>query len=338
MPESNLPAEGTATDTALSFDDGVDAINNLVNGSETNPDGKVEAQNEAGTEVDEPDDGEETEVEADADDQEEAAEDEAGSDEVKGGRFAPDTAKVTLADGTVTTVADLKRNNLFQRDYTRKTTEHAEAVKAFEAQKSQVGQIAQAIAQQRDFILQAAQVFLPQAPDRSMMDSDPLGYMQAKADYDERMQVINQLHYQRQSEQGRMTEEEQASEQTYRATEAERLFEAKPEFRDRKVYGQFWSDAVETMAEFGYSPEELNQLANDHRHYLVMHELVKYRKAQKLAPKVKQDIAGKPKMIAGGKRMDPKAKTSRETDARREQLRKTGSFEAGVELLKSLNL
>src|SRR5688500_16103369 len=46
--------------------------------------------------------------------------------EIKGGRFAPDTAKVTLEDGTVITVAELKRNNLFQRDYTRKRQEEAE--------------------------------------------------------------------------------------------------------------------------------------------------------------------------------------------------------------------
>ncbi len=91
------------------------------------------------------------------------------------------------------------------------------------------------------------------------------------------------------------------------------------------------------MAEFGYTPDELQE-ADDHRQYRVMRELVKYRKAQKLVPKVKQELAAKPKMMAGGKRMDPKGKTSRETEARREQLRKTGSFDAGVELLKGFNL
>ncbi len=337
MPESNLPDEGTADSAPMSFDAGVDKLTNLISDSEPpNLDEKVEAE-EAEEDAAEPVEGEEAETDADAEDKEDDAEGEDGSEEVKGGRFAPDTAKVTLSDGTVITVADLKRNNLFQADYTRKTTELRTEREAVTQEKSQVGQMAQAIAQQRDFILQAAQVFLPKAPDKELMQSDPFGYMQAKVEYDERMQVINQLLYQKQAEGGRMTEEQQEAKNQHRAAEAERLFEAIPEFRDRKVYDQFWNEAVEIMAEFGYTPDELQE-ADDHRQYRVMRELVKYRKAQKLVPKVKQELAAKPKMMAGGKRMDPKAKTSRETEARREILRKTGSFDAGVELLKGFNL
>lgn len=338
MTDSNLPAEGTATDTALSFDDGVDAINNLVNGSEKNPDEQVEAQNEAETEVDEPEQGEEAEVEAADADSEDAAEEADGPEVGSGGKFVSNDAKVTLNDGTVTTVEALKRGFMSQQSFTRSTQEVAQERKALAEHKEQIGQIAQSLAQQRDFILQAAQRFLPQPPDRSMMDSDPIGYMQAKADYDERMQVVNQLHYQKQSEQGRMTEEEQQSEQQRRASEAERLFEVMPELKNRKAYEKFWSDAVDAGAEYyRLSPEDLDEV-RDHRFYLIMRDAMEYRKAQKLAPKVRQEIAAKPKLIAGGKRMDPKAKTSRETDARREQLRKTGSFEAGVELLKGFNL
>lgn len=338
MTDSNLsPAGETATDAPLSFDDGVDAITNLISDPEEDPGQEVEAKNEAEADADEAEQAEGAEDEAGAEDEEEAAEGEDGSEEVKGGRFAPDTAKVTLSDGTVITVADLKRNNLFQADYTRKTTELKAEKTAFEQQKSEVGKVAQAIAQQRDFILQAAQAFLPKAPDREMMQSDPFGYMQAKADYDERMQVVNQLLHQKQAESGRMTEEQKAAQAQRRAQEAERLFDVIPEFRDRKVYDQFWNDAVEIMAEFGYTPDELQE-ADDHRQYRVMRELVKYRKAQKIVPKVKQELAAKPKIMAGGKRMDPKAKTSREAEARRERFHKTGDFDAGVDVLKSLNL
>ncbi|WP_164764040.1 hypothetical protein, partial [Mesorhizobium sp. M1A.T.Ca.IN.004.03.1.1] len=52
------------------------------------------------------------------------------------------------------------------------------------------------IAQQRDFVLSVAQKFIPQPPSREMLQSDPLSYMQAKADYEERMAVFNQLAYQ----------------------------------------------------------------------------------------------------------------------------------------------
>lgn len=337
MSISDLP-EGTADDASLSFDEGVDAISNLFNGPERTSEEKVEATNEAEEETDEPQEGEAEESEADPDEEVKQDEEQPDPDtEAAAGRFVSGDAKFRLADGTVISVAELARNNLYQQDYTRKTQEHSEAVRDFEAKREKVGEIALSLAQQRDFLLSAAQHFLPQPPDRSLMQSDPIGYMQAKAEYDERMALVSQLHQQRQAEQGRMTQEQQETEAQHRAKEAERLFEAIPEFRDRKVYGQFWSDAVEAMAEYGYSSEELDG-AVDHRQYLIMRDLVKYRKALKAAPKVKQDIQQKPALIKGGKRMDPKAKISRDRQARSERLRSTGTFEAGIAALMDLDL
>jgi hypothetical protein len=153
------------------------------------------------------------------------------------------------------------------------------------------------------------------------------------------MQVVNQLAYQRQAESGRMSQEGQEAEQARRAVEAERLVERIPEFRDRKVYDQFWTDATQVMAEhYGYPPEELAELATDHRLYVAMRDLVKYRKALARAPKVTQDMKGKPKMISASRRMDPKAKISREAQARRDELRKTGTFDATVSALMDLDL
>lgn len=335
MPESNLPS-GTADGGALSFDDGVSAIENLGNGSETNPENQVEATNEAET----PDESTEDElvIEAETDDQD-SVEDEDGPDEVgKGGKFVSNDAKVTLNDGTVITVEALKRGFMSQQSFTRSSQEAAAEKKAAIEAKAQIGQVAQSLAKQRDFILQAAQQFLPSAPDREMMQSDPFGYMQAKADYDEKMQVVNQLLYQQQAEGGRMTEEQQAAVNELKATEAARLMKAEPSFRDRKVYDQFWNDATVTMAEhYGFTPEELAE-TTDHRMYLAMRDLVKYRKALKQAPKVAQDIKGKPKLMQGSRRMDPKAKTSRDAQQRGENLRKTGTLDAGIAALMDLDL
>jgi hypothetical protein len=325
MPESDLP-QGTAEDSALTFNEGADAISNLIEDPETDPQDTVEAKDTAESET--PD-------EADA---AEDAEDPDGSEPLKGGRFAPDTAKVTLEDGSVITVAELKRNNLFQRDYTRKTTELKTEREAFVQQKSQLDQHAQSLAQQRDFILSAAQKFIPQPPSRELLQSDPLQYMQAKADYDERMSVFNQLAYQQQAN-SRLTEEQQAeATNQLRQEESKRLLEAIPEFKDRNVYQNFWNDAVETMAsKYGFSKTEIEETL-DHRFYVAMRDLVKFHKALNKAPQVKQEVEKKPQMISGSRRMDPKAKTSREAQQRAEQLRKSGSFDAGVAALMDLNL
>jgi hypothetical protein len=65
---------------------------------------------------------------------------------------------------------------------------------------------------------------------------------------------------------------------------------------------------------------------------------MKYRKARQQAPKVQQDIQQKPKLLTGGKRMDPKSKTSREQTSRAERLRQTGSVRDAVAALMDLDL
>lgn len=335
MSESDLPQGTAGSSTPMSFDEGVDAISSLNLGSDDpKPVKQIEATNEADDEADAPEQGDEAELEADAEDVDDAESDEDGP-EASGGKFVSNDAKVTLNDGTVTTVQELKRGFMSQQHFTRKTQEVAEERKLIESQKAEVGQYAQSLAQQRDFLLQAAQMFLPAAPDRSLMEHDPLGYMQAKEDYEQAMQVVNQILYQKQSETGRMTQEQQQAANNRKRQEAQKLLEAVPEFKDRTVYEQFWGDAVETMGQYGFSPDELNN-ADDHRMFKVMRDLVKYHKARKQAPKVQQELQGKPQIMSGGRRMDPKAKISRDAQNRTEQLRKTGSFEAGVAALMDL--
>jgi hypothetical protein len=338
MTVSNLPDEGTASDSALSFNDGADAIENLLDDSGDPKLAKeVEAKEEA--EADAPEEGEADEAEIT--EEQEDGEEQDGPDEVKsGGKFVSNDAKVTLNDGTVTTVEALKRGFMSQQSFTRSTQEVAAEKKEIAEYKTQIAQTAQSLVQQRDFVLSIAQRFTPKAPDRAMLDPasqsfDPIGYTQQKADYDEHMQVLNQINYQQQAERGRMTEEQKIAANQLKAQEWEQLSTAVPEFKDSKTYQKFWSDAVETMAAYGFAEQELSETI-DHRMYLAMRDLVQFRRAKQQAPKVKQEIEAKPRIIPGGRRMDPKAKTSREAQQRGEQLRKTGTFDAGIASLMDL--
>lgn len=334
-PDATSP-QGTADDATLSFDQGVDDITNLLGDPATDLSAEDQGQNaEAGEETgDEPalDLTEETAEQGDVD-----AQGADGSEEVKGGRFAPDTAKVTLDDGTVISIAELKRNNLFQRDYTRKTTELKQEREAFESQRSQVGEYARNLTAQRDLILQAAQYFMPQRPDRTMIGQDVIGYNEAVADYEERMGVLNQLFQHANAEQARIAQEQENAQQEIVARESTRLVEAMPELRDPAKYREFWNEAVTVMNEYGFTQAELDQAA-DHRFYKVYRDLMKYHRALKRAPQVQQDMQNKPRLMPGGKRMDPKAKNSREQQARSEQLRKTGTMQAGIASLMDLDL
>lgn len=333
MTVSDLP-QGTATDvSALDFDQGVEGITDLLNDSDVNP-GENAVVNEAA----------ETETEAEGDkpkaeDEDEAlvieddpdSEDEAdGPGEIKGGQFAPDSAKVTLEDGTVISIADLKRNNLFQRDYTAKTT----AFKAeMEAERAARQQEAQALAQQRDFVLSVAERYLPPRPTQDMIDSDLVGYWKAKEAWEE----IGHLQALQQQDLQQKAHEEQIRHQQTVRYEVEQLREKLPHLREQGKMEQFKTEVFEALAPYGFSPDEVGSVV-DHRMLLVAKDIVRLQKALKKAPQVKEQVQQKPKLISGGKRMDPKARTSLEAKGRAEQLRKSGSMDAGIAALMDLDL
>lgn len=336
MSDNDLPGEGTVKD-APSFQQSVDAIADLIEDPDTDLQGTEEAH-----EADDEEEAEAEDAEADAedegDDPEEQSDDESEDDpdDIKGGRFAPDSAKVKLDDGRVVSIAELKRGTLFQADYTRKTTELAEERKRFSEQKALADDFARNIAREREILIAYAQQVMPQPPDKSMRDYDPLGYQTAVDDYRERVAAFQQLAQQHQAWQARQQQETEKQAAERKKAEAERLFEAMPELRDREKYAKFWTETVDTLSEYGFSAAELND-ADDHRFYKVFRDLIRYRKARSNAPKVKQDMQRKP-VLQAQKRMDPKKRSSREKQARFERLKQTRSFEDGVASLMDLDI
>jgi hypothetical protein len=335
MSDTN-PAPAAGNDAPLSFDDGVDALTDVLTDPETDLQEEDQGQEEATEEVAE---GEEPEASEEAT-EEESEEDKDGPG-YESGKFAADTANVRLKDGSVISVQDLKRGYLSQASFTRGSQENAEERKSLASQKAEYEQHARTLQAQRDYILQVAQQFVPQPPDRALMDQtsprfDPLSYMAAKEDYEAKVGMLNELQNAAKGEQARLTQEQQQQQKDLRDREAKLLVEAMPELKKPEVYKKFWADAVETMAEYGYSQEEMDQSV-DHRTYAIFRDLAAYRRARKNLPAVKQAVQSKP-VLTGKKRMDPKAKTSRESQVRSEQLRKTGDFDAGVRSLMDLDL
>lgn len=339
MSDTN-PSPEAGNDAALTVESGADAITDLIADPETDLQTEDQGQQDNAEEPEA--EGEEPEAE----ETEEASDEEAEVESEDGpgyeqGKFAADTANVRLKDGTVISVQDLKRGYLAQASFTRGTQELAEERKSLTTQKTEVEQHARTLQEQRDFILQVAQQFLPQPPDESLLDGnspnyDPLRYMSLKADYDKRVEKLTKLQQDTQATQARMTDEQKRQQKELRDREAKLLLETMPELKKPEVYGKFWTEAVDTMSEYGFSAEELDG-AIDHRLYRVYRDLAAYRRARKSLPTVKKDVQSKP-VLTGKKRMDPKVKSSREQQARVQQLRQTGSFDAGVSALMDLDL
>lgn len=336
MSDTN-PAPAAGNDAPLSFDEGVDALTDVLPDPETELSAEDQAQ-EATAETEA--EGEQLEAEAEAT-EEETAEETDGPQGYESGKFAADTANVRLKDGTVISVQDLKRGYLSQASFTRGTQENAKEREALASQKAEFEQYARSLNEQREILLQISQQFLPQPPDRTLMDAnsphyDPLRYMQLKDDYEARVGLVSRAAHDAQANIARTTQEMQRNQQELRSREAKMLLDVMPELKKPEVYKKFWAEGVETMSEYGYSEEELNS-AIDHRAYRVMRDLAAYRRARKNIPAVKQSVQSKP-VLSGQKRMDPKAKSSRESQVRSEQLRKTGTLEAGVNALMDLDL
>lgn len=342
MSDTNLAPEATGSDEPLSFDSGVDQLADILQDpAETSDLAKEDqAKDQAAPEDAEEKSEDDLLAEAVAAENEPEKEED-GPEGYDSGRFAADTAKVKLKDGTTISVQDLKRGYLAQASFTRGTQEVAKERETLAAQKAEIETTARTLQQQRDFLLQASQQFLPQPPDASMLDGnspnfDPIKYMAAKDDYEKKVYALNQVHQVSQAEQARMAQEHAAQREQLRVREHKKLLEVMPELEKPEVAKKLWSEAVDVMADYGFSEQELHETL-DHRVYKMFRDLAAYKRARNRTPAVKEALQSKP-VMTGKKRMDPQEKTSREKLQRHEQLRKTGDFDTGVRALMDLDL
>jgi hypothetical protein len=345
MAGNNLSAsaEPDVTTPAQTFDEQVEDLSNLLGDPET--DLPEDDQDEAAA----PETAEEEEdplfAEDDAEDVgTEDAEDPDGSDvpEIKGGRFAPDSAKVTLDDGTVITVADLKRNNLFQRDYTRKTTELTAEREQVTALRSEVDQYAQSLNQSREYLAWYAETHLPKDPGRFAGDPvrDPVAYMQWQQQRDtwlEHQQAYQAFQQQKADEEQRKSGETQKQAQARLQREREALLAKIPVLKDPVKGPEAWNTLVRGAIEhYGYTADEINT-KSDHRDAVMLRDALAYRRIKAAAPKVQEKVR-QPAPVRPGKRAAPEARETQGRKVRSERLRNSGSFEDGVAALQDFDL
>ncbi len=335
MSIDNLPDEKGPVDDATTYDQQVEDISNLLGDPATEP-----AKDDQDHATAEDEDEELVLSPEDVEDEESEETDDGSEPEIKGGRFAPDTAKVTLADGTVTSVGELKRNTLFQRDYTRKTTELSAEREQMHAQAAEVNQRAQSLSQQAEYIEWFSQNYLPQPP-QPPADNDPVGYleyMRQKEAYEQVQGTINFFQSQKQAEY--QAQQHAAQQQTFKGMQAEmQALVAKDKlFADNTKAKAFLEEAAEKGAEWwGISRQDIGQIRTA-KAFLILRDAMRYRKAVAKAPEMAKQVSAKPQMVTGGKRAAPGAKVSTQRAARSEALRSSGSFDAGVKSLMDLDL
>lgn len=337
-PERDLP-QGTAQDAPVTFEDQVQGIADILE------DPATDLQETEGHDA--ADDAPEAEADADIinaeDVEEESAEPGNGPDDpaYKAGRFAADDAKVRLDDGSTITIGELKRNNLYQRDYTGKTTALAEERKQFDARKSEVDQQAQSLEQALNYVTWYAQNAMPKEPTPPATQDDYVGWINYQRDkdaFDRHQQSLTWFQQQTQAMSQQKQREGDQQRRDRAAKEMDTLASKDALFRDPKKAKAWFSRAQELGAEYyGLTPNDLGAAILNHGYLLALRDAFRYRSQKAKAATVKDEVR-RPAIAPGGRRQDPSAQVNRQRQARSEQLRKSGTFENGVAALMDLDL
>lgn len=341
MPDTNnSPAGGTGD--ALSVAEAADVLSGIIDDpiEDNVADDEDSAADKAGpddTESDPEEDDEDGEgAEDDAEDPAEGKADaKADESQKKDGRFVEHTARVTLPDGTTTTVKDLIDGGLRQGDYTRKTQEVAELRKEFETRQQRVSQQAQQLDEQLAVNLEWLKLTRPERPAVSY-EEDPVAYLRFQDESQRWGEAHNWVmgHINQRKAAFEAQQKEQLA--AYERSEEAALLSAIPALRDGSKRRAFVAEVEKIAGEYGISPEELKGV-KDHRQWLVLRDALAYRRTKARAPEVKKAIESKPP-IKTGRRQDPNQSRKQAKQNRTERLKTEGTFDAGVAALMDMDL
>lgn len=343
MPDNNLPASAGSVDVPAPLpteESLIEDLSELLDDSPATANPVEVPEEAAAPEEDDPYGLNETGAEDVAADTAEV--DDESEPEIKGGRFAPDTAKVTLDDGTVTTIAELKRGTLFQRDYTKKTQELSKERETFDAERQQVSQYAQSLDKSREYLAWYAEQHLPKDPGpyRGAQD-DYAGFIewqQKQAAWAEHAQAYQTFQSQKTAEQQRVEFETQAQKKVRLQTEVDALKQSYPILKDPAKAPQFLeATARDANKYFGLTNDELRTTIEDRRLFKILRSAIERERLRETAPQAQAQVARKP-AITSGRRTAPSAAQNREKQVRTERLRSDPSFENGVAALMDFDL
>jgi len=248
--------------------------------------------------------------------------------------------QIVEVDGEEMTVEELRRGNLRQKDYTRKTQELAETRKEIEAQFQELERERAQYAQALPLLQERLEQPMEQEPDwDKLYETDP--NMAARAERKWRVQQDErkaQLEAVRQ-ERERMAQIEQQRMAQYQTqyTEQQRamLPDLIPEWRDTKVAKQEAGELRSFLLNEGFSQDDVNGLANASLVKLARKAML-YDKGQTRATQAKTAKAKpKAKTMRSGSRGSQPAPKSAQTQAL-QRAKQTGRVADAAAAIKSL--
>lgn len=334
MTDTTTSPSGTVDAAPLSLDQGIDAIAGLLDDDPVTEPVKTEvAKPSDPNAVVEPEQADISDDDLVLDDADLA---ELAPVETEAPSTISDETEVQLDDGTKISIAQLKRNNLFQRDYTQKTEALAQQRKQLEQEHQQrVSEAEREIAQRRDLILELSSELIPAEPDFELFQSDPLAYIEQKAMYDQRMKKFQAMSEARQQEFQAQQQRQQEEFQSYLAEETAKLHQALPHLKDETKREAFRNDVRNVGIKlYGITEDEVQRIA-DSRYMRILHDAIQYQKLRQKASSVQKQVAAKPKLVQQ-QRQPQQVVQNRDRQGRFEALRQTGSIDAAAKSIEDL--
>lgn len=336
--EDGVNPQGNSTG-ALTLDQGAELMANLVN-PKTEEAANTKPQADA-AEPDQANERDETEQVLENEQDEAEPEGEADEPDASDSDDEPEVEepeqpqKIRLKDGTEVTLEEVNNGFMRDADYRQKTMALATEKKEVAGLRTDLTQKAQFFEQNAEFAIQLAMAHLPQQPDQSLIQTDPIGFLQQKAFYDQRIAELQQLHEAKQaSEQQRIGQENEARRERL-VSELEAARSKMPELQDKAKYQKFHAELKQAAQHYGFSDGDVDAI-EDHRLLLMAKDAMAYRRLQAAKPKVQQKVQNVPQVQKPGRRIEQNEAQSRNVKEKWAKLSKTGSLEAGGELLLEL--
>lgn len=302
------------------------------------PETETEAPEEDQTEadVDETEEAEDQEADTEEEEDDEDADDEAESDEDEDESEQdtdeqPQTFKVKVDGEEKEVTLDELRRGYAGQSYIQKGMKEAADL------RKQTEETFNALSQQRQHLQTLVQdlsengLRAPTPPDKTMLQTDPIGYMEAKDEFETQRAEYDQKRWLIQQQQAQAHATEQQARQAYVQEQQDILSRAIPELADPEKGTVLQKRLLSTGAEYGFAEQELKGIT-DARHVQVLHDAMRYREMIAKKGEVTAKAAkARPVVKASAKNAHAPAKA--EQAKRRQKLRQSGSVEDAINLM-----
>jgi hypothetical protein len=234
------------------------------------------------------------------------------------------------------TLSELKQDYAGQSYIQQKMRENAEVAKQLQEREALLAQQQQQVMSLHEQ-MQSGEMSPPTPPSKELFQDDPIGYMQAKLEYDEAKQAYDQKAAQVQQLSEHQKRQAQAQEQQYLQQQMQLLQERIPEFADPQKAEKVKADIFRGGQEYYGIPQEALATLKDAVEVEILNDAIKYRRmlANKTTAKAKVQDA-KPMVKPGAKKVQNSQAVTRKKQYGK--LRKSGDPNDAIELMIDSNL